>query len=208
MSVYDKEKRYKGAAPLCTHAYLLPQVFALCGPLGPEVRVLDVGCGNGAMAGEFLRAGCQVIGIDLSEQGVEIARQAYPEGRFEVMAADDGIMQRLGCEPFDLVVSTEVVEHLYDPRAFVRGCFAATKSGGRFICSTPYNGYLKNLGIALLGKFDKHANPLWDGGHIKLWSRSTLGTLMTEAGFTHLQFKGAGRLPYLWKSMVMSGDKP
>jgi 2-polyprenyl-3-methyl-5-hydroxy-6-metoxy-1,4-benzoquinol methylase len=171
------------------------------------MRVLDVGCGNGAMAGEFLSAGCQVTGIDLSEQGVEISRRAYPAGRFETMPADEGILKRLGCEPFDVVVSTEVVEHLYDPRSFVHGCFVATKPGGRFICSTPYNGYLKNLAIALLGQFDRHVSPLWDGGHIKLWSRSTLGALLGEAGFTNLQFRGAGRLPYLWKSMVMSGDR-
>jgi 2-polyprenyl-6-hydroxyphenyl methylase/3-demethylubiquinone-9 3-methyltransferase len=201
------EYKYYDAEPLCTHSYLLPQILALCGPLKPSSRVLDVGCGNGALAGEFVRAGCDVVGIDLSEDGIEIARRAYPAGRFEVMKADDEVIQRLGCEPFDLVMSTEVVEHLYDPRAFVRGCYSATRPGGRFVCSTPYNGYFKNLAIALCGKFDQHIDPLWDAGHIKNWSRKTLGTLLTEAGFSNLQFKGAGRLPYLWKSMLMSGDK-
>jgi 2-polyprenyl-6-hydroxyphenyl methylase/3-demethylubiquinone-9 3-methyltransferase len=207
MTVHDEQYCYQTAAPLCTHGYLLPQIMSFCPALTPALRVLDVGCGNGAMAGEFLKAGCHVVGIDLSEPGIDIARRAYPAGRFEVMAADDQIMQRLACEPFDLVISTEVVEHLYDPRSFIRGCFAATRPGGRFICSTPYNGYLKNVAIALLGKFDDHVNPLWDGGHIKPWSRKTLGILLGEAGFANLQFKGAGRFPYLWKSMVMCGDK-
>lgn len=49
---------------------------------------------------------------------------------------------------------------------------------------------------------------LWAGGHIKLWSRKTLTDLLTETGFTHIQFHAAGRLPYLWMTMVMSGDKP
>jgi len=75
------------------------------------------------------------------------------------------------------------------------------------IISTPYHGYLKNLALAFTGKWDTHANPLWDGGHIKLWSRRTLGCLLTGAGFENLQFRGVGRLPGLWMTMVMSGDR-
>lgn len=59
----------------------------------------------------------------------------------------------------------------------------------------------------MAGKWDFHANPLWDGGHIKLWSRTTLTKLLEEAGFTDVQFRGAGRLPYIWMTMVMSGDR-
>src|SRR5204863_4007584 len=106
---------------------------------------LDVGCGNGSMAKEFISRGCNVVGIDLSEQGIEIARQTQPKGRFEVMAADDNVLANLGEAPFDRVISTEVIEHIYDPRSFARGCSGALRPGGRFICSTPYHGYLKNL---------------------------------------------------------------
>ena len=190
------------------HRHFIPPIFELCGLLCPSTRVLDVGCGNGFTCGEFLNRGCQVVGVDLSEQGIAIARQAHPQGRFEVLAADDGLLANLQEEPFDLVVSTEVVEHLYAPRSYARGCYGALKPGGRFICTTPYHGYLKNLALALTGHWDQHANPLWDGGHIKLWSRNTLGLLLTETGFANLQFRGAGRLPGLWMTMVMSGDKP
>lgn len=190
------------------HRRFLPQVFALAGELRPGIRVLDVGCGNGFTCGEFLKPGCTVVGIDLSEQGIAHARRAHPDGRFELMPADDHILRRLNEAPFDLVVSTEVVEHLYDPRSYARGCFAALRPGGRFICSTPYHGYLKNLLISLAGQWDSHANPLWDGGHIKLWSRATLSRLLTETGFERLQFKGAGRGPGLWMTMVVSGDRP
>lgn len=67
---------------------------------------------------------------------------------------------------------------------------------------------MKNLVLAVLNKWDAHASPLWDGGHIKLWSRKTLSTLLTETGFVNLQFHGAGRVPGLWMTIVMSGDKP
>ena len=179
----------------------------LAGAVGPGTRVLDVGCGNGVTCGEFLKRGCQVVGVDLSEQGIQWARQQYPGGRFELLAADRHILQNLGEEPFDLVISTEVVEHLYAPREWATGCQAALKPGGRLICTTPYHGYLKNLVLSILGKWDSHANPLWDGGHIKLWSRRTLSQLLTEAGFENLTFQGAGRMPLLWMTMIIAGMK-
>lgn len=188
-------------------AYLLPHIFDLAGTLGTEACVLDIGSGNGFIAGQFPEKGCTVVGVDLSERGITIARQTYPTGRFEVLSLDAKVLEHLGEAPFDLVISTEVVEHLYDPRSYAAGCFAALRTGGRLICSTPYHGYLKNLVLALAGKWDSHADPLWDGGHIKLWSHKTLSRLLNEDGFVNLQFRGAGRLLWMWKSMVMSGDK-
>lgn len=203
-----KEYPFECAMPSHMHAVLWPVVRSLSEPLRPGARVLDAGCGNGAMAGAYQKLGCAVVGVDMSESGIAIARAAYRETRFERMEIDEGILRRLDEPPFDLVVSTEVVEHLYDPRLYARGCFAALKPGGRLVMSTPYHGYLKNLAIALLGRWDAHANPLWDGGHIKLWSRATLGQLLREAGFVNLRFRGAGRVPGLWMTMVVAADKP
>jgi 2-polyprenyl-6-hydroxyphenyl methylase/3-demethylubiquinone-9 3-methyltransferase len=191
-----------------TAAYLLPPIFELMAAYPPPARVLDVGCGNGSMTARYVQRGYRAVGIDLSATGLEIARKAHPGIRFEPLAADAAVLANLGEEPFDLVISTEVVEHLYDPRAYAAGCFAACRPGGRFICSTPYHGYLKNFLIGLSGKWDQHLSPLWDSGHIKMWSRRTLTQLLTEVGFTNVQFRGAGRLPYLWMSMVVSGDRP
>lgn len=190
------------------HARFMPNILALCGKLDLGARVLDVGCGNGFTAGQFLARGCRVVGIDLSQQGIDLARKTYPQGRFELLPADTKVLENLGEAPFDLVISTEVIEHLYAPRAFAYGCFQALRPGGRFICTTPYHGYLKNLLLAVCGKWDAHANPLWDGGHIKLWSRRTLSVLLAETGFQNMQFRGAGRLPFLWMTMVMAADKP
>jgi 2-polyprenyl-3-methyl-5-hydroxy-6-metoxy-1,4-benzoquinol methylase len=203
-----ESSRYSSPGLRVAHTYLLPNLFSLCSDLPPHSRILDVGCGNGSVALEFAKRGYSIVGIDLADAGIRIARQSCPRGRFEVLAADKNVLENLGEEPFDLVYSAEVVEHLYDPRNFMAGCYAATRSQGRFICTTPYHGYWKNLAISLAGGWDKHADPLFDGGHIKLFSRKTLSALMVEAGFERLQFCGAGRYPYLWKSMVLVGTKP
>jgi 2-polyprenyl-3-methyl-5-hydroxy-6-metoxy-1,4-benzoquinol methylase len=187
---------------------IFPVIDVACRSLKPGASIIDLGCGNGAIAGRLAANGFRVVGLDLSETGITIARKAWPRARFEVLSAEQDVLQKLGCDPFDMAISTEVVEHLYSPRDFMKGAFAAIKPGGMLLCTTPYHGYLKNLAISLTGRWDHHADPLWDGGHIKLFSRHTLTRLFRETGFTDIHFTGIGRLPMLWMSMAISGRKP
>jgi 2-polyprenyl-6-hydroxyphenyl methylase/3-demethylubiquinone-9 3-methyltransferase len=62
---------------------------------------------------------------------------------------------------------------------------------------------LKNLALSIAGAWDAHHHPLVDGGHIKFWSRRTLAQLLSDEGFEEVAFQGAGRLPFLWKSMIL-----
>lgn len=199
---------YATAAPAHTMAYLDPAVRRLLPESLKGLRVLDVGCGNGVWARWLMERGAEVVGIDVSEDGVRIARREVPGARFEALEITDNILAALNEPPFDLVISLEVVEHLFLPRVWARGCFAALKPGGQLVCSTPYHGYLKNLALAVMNKWDFHLSPMWDGGHIKFWSRASLSSLLVEAGFADVRFAGAGRAPWLWMSMVMSGRRP
>lgn len=203
-----RDHGYSDTGPSHMHARFMPTVLELEGVKSPGTRVLDVGCGSGFLCGELLRHGWTVVGIDPGPQGIELACQEFPRARFEVMDADERLLERLGEELFDIVLSTEVVEHLYSPCAWAIECFKALKPGGRLVCTTPYHGYLKNLLLPLLGKWDSHASPLWDGGHIKLWSRKTLRLLLEEAGFEDFQRRGVGRAPFLWMTMAVEVKRP
>lgn len=188
-------------------AYLHDPVLKSVGPLRPTDRVLDVGCGNGHWAGVFAALVGDVVGVDPSPSGVELARQSVPNGRFEQMPAVPDLRERLGESPFDIVLSLEVVEHVYSPRSWATACFMALKPGGLLVCSTPYHGYLKKLSISVVGGWDRHWQPLNEGGHIKFWSPRTLTRLLSGAGFEVVRVRGAGR-PWLWKSMVISARRP
>lgn len=202
------EYGYADAAPRCAHAYLREAVRSLLPADLRGVRILDVGCGNGAMLGWLCGQGATGVGLDPSGQGIAAARSAFKGVRYERELASTDILARLNEPPFDVVLSTEVVEHLYAPRDWAIGCAAALSPGGALVCSTPYHGYLKNLALSLTNAWDKHWNPLWDGGHIKFWSRRTLEALLREAGLTPEAFRGAGRFPWLWKSMLIRARKP
>jgi 2-polyprenyl-3-methyl-5-hydroxy-6-metoxy-1,4-benzoquinol methylase len=203
-----KDYGFANADPSHVFSRISKAIFGFTAPLKQGTRVLDVGCGAGVLCAAFQRQGCQVVGVDLSESGIALARQHFPGCRFELLGVNDLSLDRLCETPFDIVVSTEVIEHLYAPRLLTRAAFAALKPGGLFVVTTPYHGFLKNLAISLSNHWDAHADPLWDGGHVKLFSRRTLSRILEEAGFRDLRFRGVGRLPYLWMSMAVAAHKP
>jgi len=187
---------YRGAFTPHTSAYLWPVVTRLVGPT--PVRVVDVGCGTGAFTAHLASLGHDVVGIDSSPSGIEIAREAHPHLRFVQTSAEAAPE----LAPFDVATCLEVVEHCFLPRDFARGVRGLLKPGGRAIFTTPYHGYIKNLLIVAFGRFDAHVGALWDYGHIKFWSIRTLRTLLVESGFEPPQMIRVGRIPLLAKSLV------
>ncbi len=114
---------------------------------------------------------------------------------------------RLETSGVDAIVASEVIEHLFRPRVLMRFAQAKLRPGGFLLLSTPYHGYTKNLILSLLNKWDFHHASHTDGGHIKFWSRRTLTRLLQAEDFDVIHFEGLGRLPLLWKSMLLIAQK-
>jgi 2-polyprenyl-3-methyl-5-hydroxy-6-metoxy-1,4-benzoquinol methylase len=191
----------------CSSDYLLPILRELLAGLPEGSVVADAGCGNGSLLAELGKSHWIMHGIEISESGLTQARAKYPQFEFHFadLGQSDCLLPIAGnC---DVVISTEVIEHVFLPRAFARNCRDLLKSGGTLIMSTPYHGYLKNLALAVTDNLDAHFTALWDYGHIKFWSKRTLTQLLEEAGFEVRQFRGAGRAPFFWKSMIVVATK-
>ncbi len=199
-----KDYGYDNSEATHAHQYIAKPILGLLN-YAKNKTILDLGCGNGALVKYLVQHNYDAFGTDASESGIKIASK-FSKSRFALQdLTEDHLPQQFDQLTFDTIISTEVIEHLYDPKMFIDFCknILLKNGGGEIILSTPYHGYLKNLSLALMGKWDKHADPLWDGGHIKLWSKNTLSRLLTQKGFTVTDFVGCGRLPYLWKSMVI-----
>jgi 2-polyprenyl-3-methyl-5-hydroxy-6-metoxy-1,4-benzoquinol methylase len=196
---------YHTAQPSHMHEVFEAPILARLRELKPQ-RVLDLGCGNGSLSGMIHKAGYPVEGCDPSAEGIQRARLVHPDIPFTCMSIYDE-PPAVWLEQFDVIVSTEVVEHLYDPRAMPRLAARLLKPGGAILVTTPYHGYLKNLVISLLDKWDHHLTPFWLHGHIKFWSRKTLTKLFEDEGFRLVSFCGLGRLPWLWMTMLLEFGK-
>lgn len=184
----------------------LTGVFVACVQKLEGVRTIcDLGCGNGHISGRLAALGYDVTGVDASRSGIQIARRTYSSARFIETLIDESLGERLGT--FDLVISSDVIEHLYRPSDLLEAAGSLLDPRGQLLIGTPYHGYLKNLALAATGKMDSHFSALHDGGHIKFFSVKTLSALMTTHAFEDLSFSFYGRAPWLWKNMICHARK-
>jgi 2-polyprenyl-3-methyl-5-hydroxy-6-metoxy-1,4-benzoquinol methylase len=185
--------------------YTIPAIMALL-PRSKPLNIIDVGCGNGYLVNYLFKAGHRVVGIDVAEDGIEIARETYPHLKFQLRSAYEKLDDLLGV-PADVIISSEVIEHLYYPQRFLKNMSTALRPGGYLLLTTPYHGYLKNIAISLLNGWDQHHHPEKEGGHIKFFSEKSLRQILTDHRFGNIKFRNAGRLPFFWKSMICRAQK-
>jgi trans-aconitate methyltransferase len=126
--------------------------------------VLDVGCGQGSPLEEIAkqRPEVELAGVDLSARAVEMARLRMPQGRFDVLDITTESLDR----QFDLLVCTDVVEHIPDDRAAFRNMRKMTRRW------------------CLVGTMQGHMRP-WEArvGHVRNYAPGELAAKMEEAGF-------------------------
>jgi 2-polyprenyl-3-methyl-5-hydroxy-6-metoxy-1,4-benzoquinol methylase len=92
----------------------------------PGERVLDVGCGKGELAHDLAtRAQADVTGIDVSAAALAFARKRFASERLELVQAD--AFEWLPSEPFEVVVLSNVVEHVADRVALLRRVAAVAR---------------------------------------------------------------------------------
>jgi 2-polyprenyl-3-methyl-5-hydroxy-6-metoxy-1,4-benzoquinol methylase len=195
---------YHYSSPGHSHPDIAEAVLKLVGQKLPGGKICELGCGSGWLSHRLAERGYETLGVDLSESGIRVAQSAAIEGaRFLHESIDAQLPKRIGLTaPFDLVLSNDVIEHLYRPLDLLEAAKGMLAPGGVLLIATPYHGYLKNLAIVALGKADQHFNPLWDGGHIKFFSPTTLTQLLQKNGFKVEGFEYVGRFYALWKSMI------
>ncbi|HLF97417.1 MAG TPA: class I SAM-dependent methyltransferase [Methylococcaceae bacterium] len=197
--------KYANAQLNASHSYLLPVLKNILHSRDSTGRLFELGCGNGSIASQINQMGFDVTGVDPSDEGIAHARMQYPHLKLFQGSAYDDLAETFG--RFPVVVSLEVVEHVYFPRKYARTIGNLLEPGGFAIISTPYHGYWKNLALAITGKMDAHFTALWDGGHIKFWSVKTLTELLSEAGLEVVRVERVGRIPPLAKSMIVLAKK-
>jgi SAM-dependent methyltransferase len=143
----------------------------------PPARILEVGCGSGAVAGALHRSGYAVVGIDTAEVLVRKAHERIPEatfiaGKLEDLAPEHG--------PFDAIGFFDVLEHLDDPSLLVRQAMRHARPGALVVATVPA---IK----ALYSIVDELA------GHKRRYELGELARTFSEAGLTAIAEYGMFR---------------
>lgn len=99
-------------------------------------RVLDVGCGNGVISRHLGQFGYEVLGIDISQKTIDMAKSknTLPNVRFEAISAEQ--LTAMG-QQYDAVICSEVLEHLDRPEVLLKTIYASLKDEGTLIVTVP-----------------------------------------------------------------------
>ena len=149
--------------------------------VGPDRRVLDVGCATGYLGEALTAQGCTVTGVEYEPQAAAAAR-AHIE---EVVEADLNVTKLADLFPdreFDAIVFGDVLEHLLDPDAVLRSAVQLLAAGGAVIIGIP-NVTHGSVRLALLqGRWDYRETGLLDRTHIRFFTRESVVQMVTDAG--------------------------
>lgn len=175
-----------------------------------KIKILDVGCGNGNISIALGSLGFNVLGIDIDPTSIENAKSVNHFINVEFRVTDVNTFDIN--EKFDLIICSEVLEHLEDPKSFVLTLYSHIKENGALVVTVP-NGYgprelfvtkpmqwlsrnnfdrplikfKKILGYANATK--QSSNP--DLTHIQFFSSRSLNKLLREPGFKLIKWTNA-----------------
>lgn len=166
--LYQVEKEHWWYA---ARAGILMQYIASRIPTTAETRVLDVGCGTGAIL-ELLSQRYRAFGTDLSPQAIGFCRK---RGLTNLHAGTLGTYP--ATEPFDIITMFDMLEHVDDDPGLLREAYTRLREGGFLLIAVPaYPALWSNLDVVL--------------HHKRRYTRASLERVVVSSGFRiqHITF--------------------
>lgn len=179
-------------------------VLRICRQRGLRGKVLDYGSGIGTLPGILHEAfpEAEMWGADILPRSAELKPEiGWIQGDLNnpLPAADAS---------FDVIVSSEVIEHLENPRAMYRDLFRLLKPGGLLIVTTPNQESIRSLAALLLAGHFAYFSDNCYPAHITALVRKDFERIAKEAGFGPVTFEfsdigGIPKAPNLkWQSVL------
>lgn len=188
---------------------LITDLVPLTTSLDRKPRVLDLGCGEGALAQRLFDLGFDVLAVDYDPVQFKAKGPTF----LCVDLNDPAAIDQLVAEhhgSFDLILAIEVVEHLRSPWEFVAACGRLCRSDTHVIITTPnVSSWWSRVWFFLTGDLWSFGpESLHDPGHISPLTATTIKWLFQQNGLECLGVVPAGSLPivwaYNWKRLLLS----
>jgi ubiquinone/menaquinone biosynthesis C-methylase UbiE len=169
------------------------RAFALANLVAAD-RVLDLGCGNGDLTADLAGVVAQITGADVARAALERARRRHPSLDLRLVPIDGALPFEDG--EFDVVWSSEVIEHVADTARWLSEVRRVLASRGRLLLTTPSHGRLR----LLIGGLERYSEPL--GDHLHLYTGRSLRDLLNDFGFGEVSIRAAAGPPLLRRLLL------
>jgi SAM-dependent methyltransferase len=140
-----------------------------------------------------------VVGVDVADAALLRARARHPALTFALAPIDGPLPFDDGS--FDVVWSSEVIEHVADTARWLSEVRRVLVPGGRLLLTTPNHGRLR----LAIGGIERYSEPL--GDHLHLYSTRSLRELLTEFDFAVTELRGAVGTPLLRRLLLARASR-
>lgn len=176
------------------------------------IKVLDIGCGSGALSEAIRNKGYIVWGIELNKEAAQKADKRIDRVINEDLLNFDITKKIIGDVSFDYIVFSNVLEHLYDPFTTIQNYMMFLKQGGSLLISVPNVAVWINRIKLLFGKFDYSDTGLMDRTHIRFFTFKTAKLIVKKSGclinkVDYTPFIIRTILPFIKKTMFSTNNK-
>ena len=155
-------------------------------------KIVDIGCGGGILAESMAAANATVLGIDMAEAPLAVARLHKHESNVDVEYRQSTAEELAEAEAgtFDIVTCLEMLEHVPDPAQVIQSCAALVKPGGHVFFST-INRNPKSFVFAIVGaEYILKLLPAGTHEYEKFIRPSELEDWARHAGLSHMDSIG------------------
>jgi glycosyltransferase involved in cell wall biosynthesis len=150
-------------------------------------RILDVGCGQGLLAAELSKKGCQVTGMDRhiptkpdASRDIDFIRWDLDRSEFPVNVSQ-----------FDQIFLLDIIEHLKEPGHFMDELrFATACKRPEIVLTTANIGFIATRLMLLLGQFNYGKKGILDVTHTRLFTFRSMRELLRQSGYKILEARG------------------
>ncbi len=159
-----------------------PELPRLLEKLPRGLDVLDVACGSGVHGAELKRLyDHRVVGVDLSASSIEKAKTRLAEAYVADVTRPE-LYPAFGCAKFDIIVLSDILEHVADPLDVLGRHLPLLAPGGYVLISLP-NVAIWNVRLELLfGRFEYRDTGTLDRTHMRFFTRRSVRRFFAEAG--------------------------
>ncbi len=151
---------------------------------------LEIGCAGGSLLAALHKRGfSQLVGVEYLPAIAEIARLNAPAARIITGSIDDVPDNDLG-DSHDLLIASNVLEHLVDPWKTLGRLASRLKSGGQLVGALPnLRHWSVTIPLIFAGRFTYRDEGVLDRTHYRFFTRSTVIELLESQGFGNIKMK-------------------